>query len=343
MISKTRKSTEEKPAAPKPAAPKPAARKPAKNRYVLLRALSYIPVLFGVTVLVFVLMRAAPGDAAYMLLTEHGKDVTRENLAQTRTELLLDAPVWKQYAAWVAAAAKLDFGRSAINGREALPQFVAHLAYTVRLALPAIAVMLFIALPCGVIAAARAGGAFDAAARAATVLILSIPGFCAGLALLYLFGVKLALLPTFGAGGWRHMILPAATLAAGAGAGYARFIRAAVLEQLSADYIKAGLARGVRPGRLVNRAALRQALPAIVTSVSMTLGLLLGGSAVIETVFSWPGVGKFLVDAVSKRDYAVVQCCVLLFGVFFVTLNFAAEIISMLLDPKTRRGKGDAA
>jgi peptide/nickel transport system permease protein len=312
------------------------------RRYVFLRALSYIPVLFCVTALVFALMRAAPGDSAYMLLTEHGKDVTGENLAEARAELLLNKPVWVQYAVWLGAVLRLDFGRSAITGREVLPEFVTHLAYTARLAFPAVAAMLFIALPCGVVSAARAYGAFDVVSRAVTILFLSMPGFCVGLALLYIFGVWLSLLPTFGSDSLRHMILPCITLSAGSAASYARFIRAAMLEQLSSDYIKAGLSRGVAPRTLLCRGALRQTLPSVVTSVSMSLGLLLGGSAVVETVFSWPGVGKFLVDAIGKRDYAVVQCCVLLFGVFFVTLNFAAELISMSLDPKTQRKKGGA-
>ncbi|MDR1603270.1 MAG: ABC transporter permease [Gracilibacteraceae bacterium] len=313
------------------------------RRYIFLRALSYIPVLFCVTALVFILMRAAPGDAAYMLLTEHGKDITEEALAEARAELLLNQPLWAQYAAWLDAIRRLNFGRSAITGLEVLPQFTMHLGYTARLAFPAVLTMIFIALPCGVISAARAGGVFDAVSRAVTILFLSIPGFCLGLALLYAFGVRFGLLPTFGADSLRHIVLPCLTLSAGSAASYTRFIRVTVLEQLSADYIKAGLARGVAPRTLICRGALRQALPAIVTSVSMSLGLLLGGSAVVEMVFSWPGVGKFLIDAIGKRDYAVVQCCVLLIGVFFVTLNFAAELISMALDPKTQGKRGAAA
>jgi ABC-type dipeptide/oligopeptide/nickel transport system permease component len=313
------------------------------RRYIILRALSYVPVLFCVTALVFVLMRAAPGDAAYMLLTEHGKDVTDEALTEARAELQLNKPIWIQYATWLGSILRLDFGHSVITGREVLPQFITHLGYTVRLAFPAVAAMLFVAFPCGVISAARADGAFDAVSRATTILFLSLPGFCTGLTLLYVFGVRLGLLPTFGADSPRHMILPCVTLSAGSAASYTRFIRTTVLEQLSSDYIKAGLSRGVAPRILICRGALRQALPAIVTSVCMSLGLLLGGSTIVESIFSWPGVGKFLVDAIGQRDYAVVQCCVLLFGVFYVTLNFAAELISMLLDPKTRRERGGGA
>jgi peptide/nickel transport system permease protein len=314
------------------------------RRYVVFRVLSYIPVFFCVTALVFFLMRAAPGDAAYMRLTEHGKDVTEESLTAARAELSLDKPIWTQYIQWFGKVARFDFGRSAITERAVLPDFLMHLRYTAQLAFPAIAVMLLISLPCGVVSAARSGGVFDGFSRAVTILLLSAPGFCVGLVLLYIFGARLGWLPTFGAGSPRHLLLPCVTLAAGSAASYARFIRATVLEELSSDYIKAGRARGVSPRALVWRGALRQALAPIVTSVGISLGLLLGGSAVVETVFSWPGVGNFLIDAILKRDYAVVQCCVLFFGLFFVALNLAAELVSMLLEPRTRRaGKGGAA
>ena len=306
------------------------------TRYTLRRLLLYIPTLFCVTGLVFALMRFAPGDAAYMRLSEHGMDITAENISAVRTELGLDQPVWEQYTLWLSRAARLDFGRSAITNRTVFPDFAAHIGATVRLSLPAFAAAIIIALFCGVFSSMYSGGWFDRVSRAITILFMSAPAYCIGLVLILLFSVKLRLLPSFGAESARHYILPCVTLAVGSVSSYARLIRATMLEEFSREYIRTARARGVSARVIVWRCALRNAVTPIVTSLCMSLGLLLGGSAIVETIFSWPGVGKYLIDAVMKRDYAVVQCCALCFAVFFVTLNLVADLLCMVLDPKLR-------
>ena len=309
------------------------------RRYVQSRLLLYIPTLCCVTLLVFALMRLAPGDAAYMRLSEYGMDITAENLDAARRELGLDRPVWEQYARWLGRAARFDFGRSVITKQPALREFAAHVGATAMLSLPALTVAMLTALVCGVFSAMYAGGWFDRVSRAFTILLMATPAFCVGLPLILLFSVKLRWLPSFGAESARHMILPCVTLTVGLAASYTRFIRTAMLEEFSGEYVRAARARGVPARVIVWRGALRNALTPIVTSLGMSLGLLLGGSAVVETIFSWPGVGKYLVDAVMKRDYAVVQCCALSFAVFFATLNLAADIICAALDPKLRRAR----
>jgi glutathione transport system permease protein len=301
----------------------------------------YIPTLFCVTVLVFALMRLVPGDAAYMRLSEYGADITAENLDAARRELGLGGPIWEQYARWLGRAARFDFGRSSITNRPAFQEFAVHVDATARLSLPALIAAIMMALICGVFSAMYAGGWFDRVSRAFTALFMSAPSFCVGLPMILLFSVKLRWLPSFGAGSAKHMILPCATLAVGIAAGYTRFIRTAMLEEFSSEYVRAARARGVPARVIVWRGALRNALTPIVTSLGMSLGLLLGGSAVVETIFSWPGVGKYLVDAVMKRDYAVVQCCALCLAAFFATLNLAADITCMALDPKLRRRRPD--
>ncbi|MDR1299733.1 MAG: ABC transporter permease [Oscillospiraceae bacterium] len=312
------------------------------RRYIMTRLFMYMPTLFCVTVLVFGLMRLAPGDPAYMRLMEYGLDVTEENLAAAREDLGLDRPAWEQYALWLGRVSRLDFGRSAITGREVLPEFLAHMRATAYLSLPSLGAAVLIALPCGVFSAMYAGSLFDKASRVMTILLMSAPAFCVGLALILLFSVRLGWAPSFGYGGARHLMLPCITLAAGSAAGYTRFIRTAMLDEFSSEYVRSAGARGVPVRAIVWRGALRNAMTPIVTSFGVSLGLLLGGSAVVESVFSWPGVGKFLVDAIMKRDYAVVQCCSLAFAVFFVTLGLAADLACMALDPITRRGRGRA-
>jgi peptide/nickel transport system permease protein len=305
--------------------------------HLLWRLLSYIPVLFCVSVLVFFLMRFAPGDAAMAMLEEFGFDLTHETLAEARGRLGLDLPLWRQYGLWIWRVARLDFGKSVITGRDVLPEFLTHLRDTVRLSVPALLLSVLVAFPTGVMSAMYAGGLFDKLSRGMAILFLSIPAFCLGLALILFFGVRLGWLPTFGSGGFRHYILPCATVTAGSSASFARFIRASVSQELSREYIRAARARGVAPRVIVWRGALRNAAPPLIASLGIRLGLMLGGSAVVEKVFSWPGTGKFLIDAIGQRDYTVVQCCAVMYGLFFVTLNLLSDLACMLADPKTRR------
>lgn len=307
-------------------------------RFILKRLLWLIPVLLGVSILVFLLLRVAPGDAAQLRLAQLGIDPTPEALADMRAQLGLDKPLPRQYLDWLGAALRGDFGDSVATGRPALSEFAVRFPATLALALPAVALTAGIAFPLGVGAAMYKGGLLDGTVRLASIALLSIPGFCLGLLLILLFSVKLSWLPSFGAGGIAHLILPCATLALGFAASYTRFVRATMLEELSRDYVRAARARGTAKGRIAWGEALKNAASPIITSLSVQLALLLGGSAVIEKVFSWPGVGKFLIDAILARDYPVVQCCVLVFAVFFVVLNLIADLLCLLVDPQLRRG-----
>ncbi|MDR3210001.1 MAG: ABC transporter permease [Oscillospiraceae bacterium] len=311
------------------------------RKIILTRLGSFAAVLFCVTILVFALMRLAPGDAAYMQLEEFGVDLTAENLDAARVRLGLNKPMAAQYAHWLGRVLRLDLGRSSVTGRPVLPEFLAHLKYTALLSVPALLLIVVIAVPLGALSAMYERRALDHLTRGASILLLSAPAFCVGLALILLLSVRLRLLPSFGAESPKHLIMPCVTLSLGAIASYTRFMRGAVLDELSRDYVRAARARGIAPGVIVWRGAMRNAAIPMVTSLCMSLGLLLGGSSVVEKIFSWPGVGKFLIDAIMQRDYAVVQCCVLLFAVFFAALNLAADLICMGLDPKLRTaGRG---
>jgi ABC-type dipeptide/oligopeptide/nickel transport system permease component len=306
-------------------------------RYALKRLLHLPPVLIGLTALVFVLLRLAPGDAARLRLAARGLDPGTETLAEARAALGLHRPVWEQYLLWLRDLGRLDFGLSVVTGKSAAAEYLAHLKATAVLAFPALLLAGAIAFPAGVLSAMLKGGVFDRFCRAAAVLTLSIPSFCLGLFSILLFSVKLRWLPSFGSGSPRHLVLPVLTLALGSAAHYTRFIRSTLLEEFSKDYIRSGRARGLRPAALVWGLALKNASAPVLTSLGMSLALLLAGSAVVEKVFSWPGAGKYLIDSILARDYPVVQCAVILFACFFVGLNLIADLLCMLLDPQIRR------
>lgn len=306
-------------------------------RFVAKRLLQLVPVLLGVTLLVFVLLRLAPGDAAYQQLAALGLDPAPGLLESMREELGLNAPVWQQYFTWLGQVLRLDFGASILTGRPVMEEIAAHFSATVAIALPALAAMLLVALPLGCLSAMYQGGLLDKTTRALSILASSVPAFCTGLLLILVFSVQLRWLPSFGAGSAAHIVLPAATLALGMAAVYTRFVRTTLLEQFSQGYIRAARARGIAPLRMVLADAAKNAVGPIITQLGISLGLLLSGSAVVEKVFSWPGLGKYFVDAVMRRDYPVVLGCVLVFGVLFALLNLCSDLACALLDPRVRR------
>jgi ABC-type dipeptide/oligopeptide/nickel transport system permease component len=312
-------------------------------RYALKRLLHLPLVIFGVTVLVFVLLRLAPGDAARLRLIELGLDPSPEMLGEMRKTLGLHRPLGEQYLRWLRDVARFDFGRSLATGKPVAGEYFAHLKATAALAFPALILAVAIALPGGVFSALRKSGPFDNVCRALAILTLSIPSFCLGLFFILLFSVWLRWLPSFGSGRAEHLVLPVLTAALGSAAHYTRFIRGVLLEEFSKDYIRAARARGLRPGALVWGQALKNAAPPVITSLGMNLALLLGGQAVVEKVFSWPGAGKYLIDAILRRDYDVVQCAVIFFALFFVSLNLAADLFCMLIDPQICRSSAAIA
>ncbi|MDR1302965.1 MAG: ABC transporter permease [Treponema sp.] len=306
-------------------------------RYALKRLFHLLPVFFGVTVLVFALLRLAPGDAARIRLADLGLDPSPEILANLREELGLNRPLGEQYLLWLRDVSRLDFGLSLTSGKPVVREYLAHLKPTAVLAFLSLILSLTIALPAGVFSALMKNRPFDHLCRGLAILSLSIPSFCLGLFCILLFSVHLRWLPSFGSGRPEHLVLPIVTLTLGSAAHYTRFIRGTLLEEFSKDYIRAARARGLTSGALVWDLALKNAAAPVITSVGMSLALLLGGQAVVEKVFSWPGAGKYLIDAILQRDYNVVQCAVILFACFFVGINLIADLLCMLIDPQIRR------
>jgi peptide/nickel transport system permease protein len=291
-------------------------------------------VFFGVTALVFFLLRLAPGDAASIRIQDRGMDLSEENLAAARTELGLDMPGWVQYGRWLGALFRLDLGNSIVSGEPVIGELRRRFGLTLRLTLPAMALVLVAAFPLGLLAALYQGRLWDRITRIFAIVMMSVPSFCLGLVFILVFSANLQWLPSFGAGTPAHLIMPGLVIFIASAPRHTRFIRATLLEELSKEYVRAAKARGIDAWTILICHCIKNALVPILTSLGMSLALMLGGSAVVEKVFSWPGIGSCLIDAVLNRDYPVVQGCVLLYAVIFTGINLVTDIGCIILDPK---------
>lgn len=310
--------------------------------YITRRLGLLVIVALGVTVMTFALMNAAPGDPAEMVaIARYGlENLTAEDVERIRISEGLDAPLWVQYGHWLGHILKGDFGRSLVTGDPVGQEIWGRAPATMLLALASLAVSLLIALPAGVIAAARQNSRLDYLTMTGALLGASMPNFWLALLLILLFAVRLGWLPVFGYGGLRHLVLPAVTLGTGLAAVTTRLTRSSMLEVLRQDYITTARAKGLGEGKIISRHALKNAFIPIVTVVGLQLGHLLEGTVIVESIFGWPGLGKLLVDSIYACDFALIQACVLLFAGIFVLINLAVDILYVYLDPRIRYGKG---
>lgn len=312
--------------------------------YLRRRVLSLVLVWLGISVLGHGLASLAPGDPAQIvLLRETGEAPTADAVRRLRHELGLDAPWPVRYGRWLGGALRGDLGESYRTGEPVLPALLARFPATLALATAALVVALVLALPCGVLAAVRRGSRWDDATRVAALAGASVPSFWLGYLLILLFAVTLRLLPVAGGDGWAHLVLPALTLGITSAAPMTRLTRAAVLDVLALDHVRTARAKGVPPPRLVARHVLRNALNPVVTVAAVRFGRLLGGAAIVETVFAWPGIGRHAVEAIFDRDYPTIQGFVLVTGTTFVVLNLLVDLAYPLLDPRAEASSRSAA
>lgn len=295
------------------------------------------PVWLGITLLAFGLGRLAPGDPAHRIAERRSDSPpTREQVERVRRDYGLDDPLPLQYLRWVGNAARGDLGSSFKTGGPVLRELSTRFPATLQLAVCGLLVGIGLALPLGILAAVRRGSLIDQLSRLAALAGASLPSFWLGYLLIILFSVKLELLPVAGRGGPRNLILPALTLGLGMAAPLTRLTRSSLLEVLGEDYIQTARAKGLRGRTVVLRHALRNALIPMVTVIGMSFGHLLGGAVIVETVFAWPGVGKFVVDSISDRDYPLIQGYVLFMGTVFVLINLAVDLLYVYIDPRVR-------
>ncbi|HUW12731.1 MAG TPA: nickel ABC transporter permease [Anaerolineae bacterium] len=315
--------------------------------YLVRRVLSLIPVLIGITVLAFFLGDLAPGDPAGAVYTRrHGEPPTDATvLEEIREELGLDDPLLVRYVRWFGKAARGDLGSSYRSGLPVRTEFGRHLPHTLKLALAGLVAGIVIAFPLGMLAAVYHNSLLDVGMRFFGMLGASMPSFWIGYILILVFSVKLQLLPVAGATTWSHFVLPASVLGIGTAASLSRLLRSSLLEVLRADYIRADRARGIRSWKIIFVHALRPALIPVLTHLGGIFGYLIAGAVIIETVFAIPGIGRLITDAISFRDYPVIQGFVVFTGTIFVAVNLLVDLSYAVVDPRVslagRGGQSD--
>ena len=305
-------------------------------RFIIRRILLLIPILLCVSIFVFLILRMAKGDPAMAYLRLSNIPPTEQALMEARIELGLDKPIIAQYADWMGRALRLDFGRSYVTGKPVLQEVLYYFPATLRLAGAGLLFTMLISIPLGVYAALRKDRAGDHLTRLFAFFGVSMPSFWFGFLLIYLFAVKLGWLPPMGQGGLAHMIMPVMTLSLMSIAINVRFLRANLLENIRSRSTLYARARGVSERRIVWVHVMRNSMLPVVTAIGMHLGEMLGGAVLVENIFSWPGVGRFAVQAVFNRDYPVLQCFILMMTVIFVLCNLFVDILYAFIDPRIR-------
>jgi len=295
--------------------------------------------LFGITFLTFALIYFSPGDPAAMLLSATGVAPSPELIQQVREEMGLNKPFLIQYLHWLSGVLKGDFGTSYKYSKPVLDLIMVSLPATFKLAGVSLFGMMVISLPLGIMSALYKNKALDYMIRFISFLGISMPGFWIGLLLMYIFSIKLKILPVMGDSGWKSIILPAVTLIIAMASKYTRQLRAAILEEISQDYVIGARARGVKEKVILLRHVLQSSLLSIITLLGISLGSLLGGVVIVETIFSWPGVGKLAIEAIFSRDYPLIQGYVVWMTVIYVLINMMVDISYCFLDSRIRLEK----
>jgi peptide/nickel transport system permease protein len=329
--------------------------------YVVRRILTVIPVLLGVSILVFLFLHLIPGDPATVML---GERATPESIARVRTTLGLDKPLYQQYLIYIGKVIHGDLGESVVRGDPVMKDLARRFPATIELSFAAILVALVVGVPAGIVSAVRRNSIFDNVSRLISLTGVSMPIFWLGLMLSWFFGVTLGILPTGGrmtaslelhrrtnfliidsilAGDMgtlvdilRHLVLPALALGTIPTAIIARMTRSSMLEVLGQDYIRTAHAKGLRERVVVLRHALKNALLPVITVVGLQVGTLLSGAILTETIFSWPGLGSWIYDAIFARDYPIVQGATLFIALIFVAVNLLVDVLYAVADPRIR-------
>ena len=302
------------------------------GKYLLRRLLQLIPVLFIISFIVFALVFIA-GDPVALMLPE---DASQEDIQQLREALGLDKPFHIQYFTYMLGLLQGDFGDSFRYGSSALPIVLERLPATLELAVAALIVAIVIAIPLGIWSATKQNSPLDLLATGGAVLGKAMPNFWLGIMLILLFSVTLGWFPVSGRGTFSHLILPAITLGTGIAAEMTRLIRSSMIEILSQDYIRTAQSKGIHDFFVIYKHAFRNSLIPVVTITALQTSTLVGGTLITETVFSWPGLGQLLIQAVNTRDMAIVQASVFVIAFMVILMNLLADILYKLLDPRIK-------
>lgn len=317
-------------------------RKGDKNKlvkYIIKRLIYLIPVLLGITFLTFALTYLSPGDPAELMLSATGITPSPELIQQVREGLGLNKPFLTQYLHWLTDVFRGDFGTSYKYNKPVLDLILRALPATFKLAGMTILMTKIIALPLGIISALHRNKALDNIIRAVSFLGISLPAPWIALILMYIFALKLKVLPVMGSSNWTSIILPSASMTILLASRYTRQVRVSILEEISQEYVIGAKARGIKGRVILLRHVLRSSVVPIITLLALSFGVLLGGAVIIETIFSWPGVGKLAIEAIFTRDYPLIQGYVVWMTVIYMLINMLVDISYYILDPRIRLEK----
>lgn len=308
---------------------------------ILRKVITVVPVLIGISLLTFGLLELVPGDPAEIVLRQKGLEPTQAAIEAQREQLGLNAPVATRYWRWLRGMARLDMGRSYYSGEPVAELLAAHFIPTFKLSAASFFFMIVVAWFSGLLSAAYRNRWIDRLNRAGAILATAMPVYGVGLLLIYVFAVKLHLFPVSGDEGMKSLVLPAVTLGLSMAAVNSRLIRERLLDAWTRDYIVLARCKGLGAFPILIRHVLKNILAPLLVIWGVSLGHLLGGTVIIETVFSWPGMGALVLQAVSLRDYPLIQGYTLVMALVFVSVNIFVDIVCLLMDPKTNAMAGE--
>lgn len=301
--------------------------------YIQRRLLLLVPVVWGVVTVVFSFIHLVPGDPVLAMVGENAQPA---DIARLRQQLGLNDPLHVQYFRYLAKLVRGDLGVSLHTGKPVLRTIIQRYPATIELALASLLLALIISIPLGVVSATNRNSPVDHFSMILALLGISMPNFWLGPLLIILFSIKLNLLPVSGSGGLSHLILPAITLGTAMTALLTRMVRASMLEEMGQDYIRTARAKGLPERVVIYKHALKNALIPVVTIVGLQFGTLLTGAIITETIFAWPGLGRLTIQSISRRDYPLVQGCILMISLTYILVNLATDLLYTVLDPRIR-------
>ena len=309
------------------------------KNYALKRLLQLIPILLAITFLSYGMMRIAGSDVVEQKLENTSGTVSQEMIDNARTELGLDKPFVVQYFTWLGNLLRGDMGTSYVSNKPVFSTFVSKLPATLLLTAVSILLTVLISIPLGIWSAVKQNTATDYVIRTASFIGNSLPNFFVSLLLMYFFAIRLGWFPVISGGvSLQSVALPALTLAIAMSAKYLRQVRATVLDELSKDYVLGARARGVKFSTTLIKSVMKASLVTIITLLTLSIGSLLGGTAIVESIFMWDGVGKLAVDAINMRDYPIIQAYVMWMAIIYVVVNLITDLSYHFLDPRIRLG-----
>ncbi len=302
-------------------------------RFIIQRLLGVIPVLFGVTLIIFFMLRLIPGNPVILSL---GTSATPSEVHLLEVQLGLNKPLWVQYFTYIGGLLHGNLGLSMQSGLPVTTELSQRFPATLQLALAALVIAVVLGYIFGILASLKPNGLLARSIVIVSTIFLAVPQFWLGLILIMVFSLILRWLPVFGYGGLSHLILPALSVGLVAAAVNIRVIRTAMVEVLGADYIRTARSKGLKPRLVIMKHALRNALIPTITIIGLQLGFLLGGTVIVEQLFGWPGVGSLLISAIEARDYTLVQGGVLYLALMFIFANLLVDILYALIDPQVK-------